>query len=394
MNKTKYIYNKKKHIFLTFLLVCVLCFSVGCNEDHLKGTPFDNTSESNDAGNASNDSVSDKASSSDANGTANDSKGAGNGNGGSGKADDGFGNNTSNNKGSNDGSSNTNENNASSNTNNDGSSSNNDAGSDSGNNSSDGNNESTDITDTGTVNDNNGVDNGTGNPNDGSGINNNPDNGSGNGSQVGLDRNDYWEKTFLIWLPVFAGGRLDNIDYAGTYDYATFNDVSADDIKTYVSELKSSGFTNISIENYSNDAIAFVATNSNSWEVRVTFTSGTLVLGSGFNDGGNALDDKADSLYSSTMLQYVPKFQNGTYVSSETRSDSSMYSSIVYTDVSKEDALSYIDSVKQKGYIYVEDEGESDGTIWYMAINEDKFECHVEFSGSELKIGCGYLEED
>ena len=213
-------------------------------------------------------------------------------------------------------------------------------------------------------------------------------------SDTGLDRNEYWDKTFLIWLPMFSAGRLDNIDYAGTYDYASFSNVSADDVKKYIESLKNSGFTNISIENYSDNAIAFIASSSNSWEARVTFTGDTLVLGSGFNDGINEKEDKTDSLYSTTMLQYMPKFTNGSYVSSETRSDSSMYTSIVYTDVSKDDAVSYIEGVKQKGYIYVEDEGESDGTIWYIAINEDRFECHVEFSGHELKIGCGYLEED
>ena len=189
----------------------------------------------------------------------------------------------------------------------------------------------------------------------------------------GLDRNECWDKTFLIWLPMFTAGKLDNIDHAGT---------------------KSSGFTNVSIENYSEDAIAFIASKDNSWEVRVTFTGQSLVLGSGFNDGGADDEDKTDSLYSTTMLQYVPRFSKGSYLSSESRSDSSMYTGIVYTDVTRDDALSYIEDVKQKGYVYVEDEGESDGSLWYIAINDERFECHVEFSGQELKIGCGYMEDD
>lgn len=213
-------------------------------------------------------------------------------------------------------------------------------------------------------------------------------------TNAGLDRNEFWDKTFLIWLPMFTAGQLDNIDYAGTYDYATFSHVSRDDITAYISTLKDSGFINISIENYSDDAIAFIASKDNSWEVRVTYTGQSLVLGSGFNDGNTDDEDKTDSLYSTTMLQYVPRFNKGSYISSESRSDGSMYTSIVYTDVSKEDTLSYIEAVKQKGYVYVEDEGESDGTLWYIAINDEKFECHVEFSGRELKIGCGYMEED
>ena len=94
------------------------------------------------------------------------------------------------------------------------------------------------------------------------------------------------------------------------------------------------------------------------------------------------------------MLQYVPRFSKGSYLSSDSRSDSSMYTGIVYTDVTRDDALSYIEDVRHKGYVYVEDEGESDGSLWYIAINDERFECHVEFSGQELKIGCGYMEDD
>ena len=208
------------------------------------------------------------------------------------------------------------------------------------------------------------------------------------------DRNEYWEKTFLVWLPMFPYGQLSKIDYAGTYDYATFTDISSQNIRDYVATLKGAGFTHISVENYSDSAISFIATNDKSWEVRVSFTETILVLGSGFNDTDSGDEDKAEKLFSTTMLQYMPKFTDGTYISSETRSDESMFASVVYTDVTEAEALSYIEKVKDKGYIYVEDEGNQDGTIWYMAINDERFECHVEFSGSEIKIGCGNLEDD
>lgn len=209
-----------------------------------------------------------------------------------------------------------------------------------------------------------------------------------------FNRDEYWDKTFLVWLPKFEAGAFSGQNSAGTYDYATFNNVASEDVTSYIRSLKDAGFTNIGIENYSDSSISFVASNNKSWEVKISYTDGTMVLGSGFNDSTEENDDKADALYTTTMLQYMPRFQKGTYLSSETRSDNSMYTSIIYTGVTKEDVLTYINEVKNKGYIYVEDEDEQDDMLWYIALNEERFECHVEFSGSELKIGCGYMDED
>ena len=209
-----------------------------------------------------------------------------------------------------------------------------------------------------------------------------------------FDRDEYWDKTFLVWLPKFKAGSFSGQNSAGTYDYATFTNVTANDVNDYISSLKAAGFTNINKENHSDSEISFGASNDKSWEVKLSFAGDTLVLGSGFNDGAEGNDEKINSLYSTTMLQYMPKFTKGSYVSSETHSDATMYSSIVYTGVTKDEALSYINEVKNKGYIYVEDEDVQDDALWYIALNEERFECHVEFSGSELKIGCGYMDED
>lgn len=216
----------------------------------------------------------------------------------------------------------------------------------------------------------------------------------GSDPKEGLDRKEHWEKTFLVWLPEFPSGKLAGINYAGTYDYATFIEVLPDDVKSYISTLKSAGYNNVSVEKISDSSISYTATNEKSWEVKLNYSDGILTLGSGFNDPDTGEDNKTDTLFSTTMLQYMPKFSKGTYVSSETASDATMYTSIVLTGVTESDALSYIEDVKKKGYIYVEDEGNSDGTVWYMALNDDRFECHIEFSGSEIKIGCGYLEDD
>ena len=209
-----------------------------------------------------------------------------------------------------------------------------------------------------------------------------------------FDRAEYWERTFFVWLPMFTSGTFSGQDSAGTFDYATFSNVSMEETKTYIDALKNAGFTQIGIEKYSDDAVSFGASNDQSWEVRISFTGSTLVLGSGFVDKDQEEDDKTDTLFSTTLLQYLPRFSEGEYVTSETRQDSTMYASIVFTDVSKSDVLSYIEKVKESGYVYAPDEGNTDNLLWYIALNEEGFECCIEFGGSDLKISCSYEDED
>ena len=207
-----------------------------------------------------------------------------------------------------------------------------------------------------------------------------------------FDRSEYWEKSYLIWLPSFSSGVFSGQDSKGTFDYATFSEVTEEEAKNYIEALKAAGFTDVLSEDHT-DSLIFEAVNSKSWQVKLKYTDNTLILGSGFEDR-EVKEDKAESMYSTTMLQYLPKFTKGTYLSSDTQNDSSMYSRIIYTGVTKEDALEYINEVKAKGYIYGVDEGDLSDSIWYIALNEESFECRVEFSGNEILIGCGYMDEE
>ncbi len=208
-----------------------------------------------------------------------------------------------------------------------------------------------------------------------------------------FDRNEYREKSYLIWLPPFSSGVFSGQNSEGTFDYATFTQVTSEEAKNYIEELKTAGFTDIISESYSSDTMVFEALNNKSWQVKLKLSDNTLILGSGFEDRESE-EDKAETMYSTTMLQYLPRFTKGTYLSSDTQNDNTMYSQIIYTGVTKDDAIEYINEVKAKGYIYGVDEGDFSDSIWYMALNEESFECRVEFNGNEILIGCGYLDEE
>ena len=70
-----------------------------------------------------------------------------------------------------------------------------------------------------------------------------------------------------------------------------------------------------------------------------------------------------------------------------------MYASVIYGNVSKEDVLAYIEKLKSAGYIYGVEENYEEGSIWYFALNEESFECHAEYDGTNFKIGCGIAED-
>ena len=53
-----YIYNKKKQLICTFLIVTILVLTTGCNQDYTKGTPFDKSEGNNGATTESPDKVS------------------------------------------------------------------------------------------------------------------------------------------------------------------------------------------------------------------------------------------------------------------------------------------------------------------------------------------------
>ena len=207
-----------------------------------------------------------------------------------------------------------------------------------------------------------------------------------------FDRTEYRNMTFLIWLPAFESGAFTGQDSQGTFDYAVFSDVTKEEAASYISELKKAGYTVNADEKTSSDTLTYSAFNDKDCKVVLTYKDNTLRLGSGFEETkDDNTDEEIRRLYSTTMLQYVPEFKGGNFMGSS-GTDSNSY--ITYNGVTKNDVLSYIEQVKNAGYIYAPEENYSDTSTWYIALNEDSFECHVEYDGSILKIGCVDCSED
>ena len=209
-----------------------------------------------------------------------------------------------------------------------------------------------------------------------------------------FDRTEYRNLTFLIWLPAFEYGAFIGQESKGTFDYAIFSDVTKDEVMSYISELKNAGYTISPEESFSSDSGSYSAYNDKDWKAVLNYKDNTLTLGSGFDESRE--DDQNDDirmLYTTTMLQYVPEFKGGSYLgSSGTSSTESSY--IMYNDITREDVLSYIEKVKTAGYIYAPEEDYSDTSIWYIALNEESFECRVQYDGSIIKIECADCRED
>ena len=213
-------------------------------------------------------------------------------------------------------------------------------------------------------------------------------------SRDAFDRQEYWQMSFLIWLPYFEGGTFTAQNSEGTYDYATFTDVNEDMIKSYISSLKKSGFTVDTEEKSSDGVINFSAYNYNSWNATVLFNGSTLTIGSGFTDKENNDDETINKLYTATTLQYLPKFESGTFAGSEIQNDPSLYTYAFYGNVSKDAVNAYIQKLKDAGYIYAVDENYESSSTWYFALNDERFECRLEYDGSSVKIGCRLSDDE
>lgn len=208
-----------------------------------------------------------------------------------------------------------------------------------------------------------------------------------------FDRSEYRNMTFLIWLPAFDYGSFTGQESKGTFDYAVFSDVSKEEVLAYVSALKNAGYNVKVSESTVADTWTYEAYNDKDWKAILTYKGTTLTLGSGFEEAKE--DDQNEEirrLYTTTMLQYIPEFKGGTFTGSEASGTTGNY--IMYSGVSKDAVLSYIEQVKSAGYIYAPEENYSDTSTWYIALNEESFECSVEFDGTRLKIGCTDCRED
>lgn len=214
-------------------------------------------------------------------------------------------------------------------------------------------------------------------------------------SKDAFNRKEFWANSYLVWLPAFeAGTAVSKNSTGGTYDYITISDVTAEDITSYISALKKSGFTENTSESNSNGVISFSADNYNSWNAVVSYDGSSLVIGSGFREKDSSKNEAEEKAYKTTLLQYIPRFENGSFSRYSTSDDETMNTYAIYENVSSESVSAYIGLLKNAGYIYGVDEGDDGSVLWYIALNEENFECSVEFDGSIVKIGCSKYIDD
>lgn len=208
------------------------------------------------------------------------------------------------------------------------------------------------------------------------------------------ERDEYWELTYLIWIPKFTDGFFTDKASDDTFDYAEFTEVNAADVSEYIDTLKSSGFENIKTNTAKGDYIEFAATNKDDWMVRLNYSEGVLKIGSGFidEDSPSSEEELRLNTWNSTALQYLPEFKYGTFVSTTTDTDELTYTYAFFSDITEDEVREYVASLKAAGYVYGPDEGDSDGIIWYMAINDDRLNCYLAYDNNLVKIGCGYEE--
>lgn len=199
------------------------------------------------------------------------------------------------------------------------------------------------------------------------------------------DRSNYRDMTFLIWAPAFEYGVFSGKDSGSTYDYATFTGVSEEEYLRYKSLLTNAGYTTI----LSDTGSLYKVRGTEKWCITLEYDNGSLRLGAGFDEAASS-NDRCAVLYATTMLQYIPEFTHGTYTTDESEGDETEFTYIYYSNVSAEEVRSYINSLKNSGYIYGVEEGDSDGIIWYIALNEEVFSCYVAYDNGILKLGCGY----
>lgn len=208
------------------------------------------------------------------------------------------------------------------------------------------------------------------------------------------ERDEYWSLTYLVWLPEFTSGSFDSKSSDDTYDYAVFTDVTESDVSDYIDLLTEKGFTNVYRSETVDGVTEYIAGNADDWRVALSFKNGSLTIGSGFEDGEEPdSDEEARMLaWSSTVLEYLPIFEGGQYAGFETEEDDVIFCYAYFNNVTENDVRKYVVSLQEAGYIYGIDEGDTDGIIWFMALNEDNLSCYVAYDNNIVKIGCGYEE--
>ena len=201
-------------------------------------------------------------------------------------------------------------------------------------------------------------------------------------------RENDWQETFLVWLPMFTGGSYHGYSAEETFDRASFAGVTADEVNGYIAELEAAGFVrNASTDTHASH-IAYSASNEDNWFAEVEYGEGFLRIGSGYYPDDSGSEERLENIWTVTALAELPRFEAGKFASDGESSDGSSYHA-VFEEVTEEDVRAYAALLAEAGYTVDADEGDADGFIWYSAENEEGGFCDLTYYDGILKIEGG-----
>ena len=205
---------------------------------------------------------------------------------------------------------------------------------------------------------------------------------------------EYWNNSFLVWLPLYDYGQFAEFSSDETHDYITFEGINIDMASIYVETLRENGFTidaecfdaeGNELDELPHGSFQYLVSNEDGWRAGLVYDydQDRYTISSGYDVPEDP--DMYGSLREETPLRYIPEFAYGTFDSS--MQDQDMYYA-VFSDVDEECAA-YIEELKNAGFTEEADEGASDGIIWYNAYDKDGRYCDFIYTDGFVRLGCG-----
>ncbi|MBO4414743.1 MAG: hypothetical protein J5824_02035 [Lachnospiraceae bacterium] len=214
------------------------------------------------------------------------------------------------------------------------------------------------------------------------------------------ETDEYWEGSFLVWLPRFKKGSFSKFNSDETHDFLTLENVSEESVRKYIKTLTKRGFSidtaytdaegNVIAEAEETEERHFIysAENEDGWSAMLDYDPETriLTIGSGYQMAETT--DVYGQLRDETALGLIPEFTYGDFDSS--KQDGEMYYAIFSNVTGKYGR--YVEQLKKAGFTEDADEGDVDGILWYNAVNEEGYSCEFIYSDGVVRIGCGMPE--
>ena len=205
---------------------------------------------------------------------------------------------------------------------------------------------------------------------------------------------EYWNDSFLIWLPMIDSGRFKRFESDETHDYITLEDITVKTVKNYIKNLSRNGFSEDAgysdvngnpIEFDEDKPFRYSAYNNDGWNVQLDYDpdSRNMTISSGYDSDKD--DDEYGTLKAETLIGKLPDFTWGDFDSSK-QEGSMVY--CIFSNVDPE-CSDYVKSLKKAGFTEEADEGNEDGIVWYIASNAEGLMCEFIYTEGAARIGCG-----